>query len=219
MAKKGYTRKRLSQYAGKLIAGRFGGARITKIKMLGYGSFGTVYRIDIDKEPCSVALKVFKLKGQYVNEVAALDKLRPFSSIAMPTVYLTQVASDEFPNDVILMQMMPGRNVFLGYLLRRVPKTKRDLFAMETIRCLEGIHSQKSPSFGPFKNPQYSSWMEYYQPKASKIRIEIMKKYEEGKVKKDLVMLMERAWSHFDEIFSEPVKVRWSWWLTAVLPV
>jgi len=198
-------KKSVAEYATKPVRDHFDGAKIVKIKSIGYGSYGFVYELILDKTPFKLALKVFRLKGQYEKEVAALKLLGSSSTIPIPEIYLTMDAVESFPYDVVFMEMMPGKNAFFDYLLPTMSKDKKEGFAKECVKCLMHIHAVKGPAFGPIDNPAYSSWLDYYKEKVDRIFAGIVAKYQMCDINRDLFELVRKSYGMFNEIFSEPV--------------
>ncbi len=199
-------RKYVEKYARQIVYDHFDNANLIKIRKLGYGSYGFVYELKLDKPPYLLALKAFRIKGQSHEEANALKTLKPHSTIPVPEVYLICEATDEFPYDIIIMQMMPGKNAFLDYLFPTVSKKKREAFARECVNCLVNIHSVKGKAFGPIENPVYPSWLDYYKEKVDKTYFGIVAKYQSCEIDRDLFELVSKSYNMFSEIFSEPVE-------------
>jgi len=196
----------VEKYARQIVKDNFDNAGLTKIRKIGYGSYGFVYELKLDKHPHTVALKVFRIKGQCLKEVNALKTLKPYSTIPIPEVYQIIEATDTFSYDVVLMQMMPGKNAFLDYLFKTVSKKKREAFARECVKCLLKIHAVKNPTYGPIENPAYDSWLDFYKEKVDRIYYGIVAKYQSCQIDRDLFELVKKSYEMFGDIFKEPVK-------------
>lgn len=67
-------------------------------------------------------------------------------------------------------------------------------------------HSKTNDKFGLFEDACYDTWTDYYKPFAAQI-LESTREYnDKGELDDDTFETLEKAFSHFDYIFSEPVE-------------
>ncbi|MBQ6264986.1 MAG: fructosamine kinase family protein [Clostridia bacterium] len=181
-------------------------AKVNSIKYIGGGSFGFVYKAEMDKEPFTVIMKACRTDGLCEREASELILLGADSLIKIPRVYFTFLATTEIPIDFIGMEFVHGTNCFTDFAkLLNSGKTKEH-FADEITTIIHHWHEQTNDKFGLIGNAVYDEWLDFYQPFAREI-LDCAKSLEkDGKLEKKVLDAMERAWSAFDYIFSDKVE-------------
>lgn len=180
-------------------------SKVLDIKFLGGGSYGFAYKVNIDKEPGTLVVKTFKIEGMHRKEAYQLEVLGAHSTIKFPKVYFTYDNTIDKPIDCIAMEYVDGQDAFSNFgLLFKSPKAKR-AFADKLTEEMNSIHSCTAEKFGDIENPTFDNWQDYYKPFA----LDILKKAEEmnknGKLEGFIFNTMKKAYSMYDEIFSEKV--------------
>lgn len=132
--------------------------RVDKIKFIGGGSFGRVYRVTFtDSDP--IALKAYRVQGSQQEEARQLEILSGNTSVRMPEVVFTY---EDNETALLAMSFIEGKNVLNpGFLLKS--KAQKQLFADEVIDGMLEWHSVKGEKFGTLANPVYDSWYDYYK--------------------------------------------------------
>ena len=181
-------------------------AKVTGIKYVGGGSFGFVYKAEIDKEPFTIIMKACRTEGICEREASELTLLGADSLIKIPEVYFTFFATDAIPIDFIGMEFVSGTNCFTDFAKLLNTKKKKERFADEITTVIHHWHEQTNDKFGLIGNAVYDEWLDFYKPFASDILDCARELADSGKLEKKVIDTMERAWSAFDYIFSDKVE-------------
>ncbi|MBR4726266.1 MAG: fructosamine kinase family protein [Clostridia bacterium] len=181
-------------------------ARVTGIQYVGGGSFGFVYKAEIDKAPLTVIMKACRTEGICAREASELALLGADSLIKIPKVYFTFLATAEIPMDFIAMECVPGTNCFTDFAKLLNSKKTKERFADEITTIMRHWHAQTNDKFGLIGHAVNDEWLDYYQPFASEILDCARSLSTDGKLEKNVLDAMERAWAAFDYIFSEKVE-------------
>ena len=199
------TRKQAASYA-KTALKRELPCKVTEIRFIGGGSFGFVYAAQIDKPPYTIILKGFRTADMCEREAAELRRLAKDSIVKVPEVYFTFAATPEVPMDFLGMEKIQGTNCFtdLGKLL--LPKKTKAAFADAVTSAARHWHEQTNDKFGLIGNAVYDTWLDFYRPFAAEILEEARRMARAGRLEKRALSAMERGWTQFDAIFSEPVE-------------
>lgn len=179
---------------------------VKKIKYIGGGSFGFVYKVQIDREPFTVIMKAFRTDGICGREASELTLLGSDSMIKIPKVYFTLPATKEIPMDFICMEFIGGTNCFTDFVKLLNSKKTKEHFADEITTAVHHWHERTNNKFGLIGNAVYDSWLDYYKPFASEILDCSRSLAKDGKLEKEVLDTMERAWAEFEFIFSERVE-------------
>ena len=91
--------KKEAQLFAKTVLENTYGAIVNSIEYVGGGSFGFVYKAEIDKEPFTVIMKACRTDGICAREASELTLLGANSLIKIPKVYFTYNATAEIPID------------------------------------------------------------------------------------------------------------------------
>lgn len=180
--------------------------KVNSIKYVGGGSFGFVFKADIDKEPFSVIMKACRTEGICEREASELTLLGSNSLIKIPKVYFTFLATNEILIDFIGMELVEGSDCFMDFIKLLNSKKSKERFADEITTIIHHWHEQTNDKFGLIGNAVYDEWLDYYQPFAADILECARVLTNRGKLEKKVLTTMERAWSAFDFIFSEKVE-------------
>ncbi len=179
---------------------------VKSVKYVGGGSFGFVYKAEIDHAPYTVIMKACRTKGICAREANELRRLGEDSVVKVPKVYFTFTATQEIPIDFICMEFVEGTNCFTDFgKLLNSRKTKAR-FADEVTSAIRHWHEQTNDKFGLLDHAVYDEWLDFYRPFAEEILEEAKKLESENKLEKNVVVSMERAWAAFSFIFSEKVE-------------
>ena len=181
-------------------------AKVDSIKYVGGGSFGFVFKADIDREPFSIIMKAFRTQGNCEREARELTLLGSNSLIKIPKVYFTFLATDEIPIDFIAMEFVEGTNCFTDFLKLLNSKKAKKRFADEITAIIRHWHEQTNDKFGLIDNAIYDEWLDFYRPFASDVLDCARELTASGKLERKVLDAMERAWSAFGYIFSDKVE-------------
>ena len=181
-------------------------ANVHRIKYVGGGSFGFVFKADIDKKPFSIVMKACRTEGICEREASELTLLGADSLIKIPKVYFTFLATDEIPIDFIGMEFVEGTDCFMDFIKLLNSKKNKERFADEITTIIHHWHEQTNDKFGLIGNAVYDEWLDFYQPFAADILDCARELTNSSKLEKKVFDTMERAWSVFDYIFSDKVE-------------
>ncbi|MBQ4443274.1 MAG: fructosamine kinase family protein [Clostridia bacterium] len=181
-------------------------ATVMNIKYVGGGSFGFVYKVEIDKEPFTIIMKACRTEGICVREANELTLLGSDSLARIPKVYFTFLASPEIPIDFIGMEFVEGTNCFTDFAKLLNSKKAKAHFADDITTIIHHWHERTNDKFGLIGNAVYDEWLDFYQPFALEILDCARDLSNNGKLEKKVIDTMERAWSAFDYIFSDKVE-------------
>ncbi len=181
-------------------------AKVNNIKYVGGGSFGFVYKADIDKDPFTVIMKACRTEGICEREASELTLLGTDSLIKIPKVYFTFLATDEIPIDFIGMEFVEGTNCFTDFAKLLNSKKTKERFADEITTVIHHWHEQTNNKFGLIGNAVHDEWLDFYKPFALEILECARELANSGKLEKKVIDTMERAWTAFDYIFSDKVE-------------
>lgn len=198
--------KKEAQLFAKTVLENTYGAIVNSIEYVGGGSFGFVYKAEIDKEPFTVIMKACRTDGICAREASELTLLGANSLIKIPKVYFTYNATAEIPIDFIGMEFVEGTNCFTDFTKLLNSKKTKERFADEITTVIHHWHEQTNDKYGLIGKAVYDEWLDFYQPFASDILACARELCKSGKLEKKVIHTMERAWSAFDYIFSDKVE-------------
>ncbi len=189
----------------KSIVAEHYACEISSIKYVGGGSFGYVYKVEMQVEPYKLIVKACRVSGMHQSEATALRTLGADSLIHIPKVYFTVDASDDMPMDFIVEEYIAGTDCFTDFKKLFVCKRKKQQFADQIVDALAHWHSKTNDKFGSLDNPQYDSWLDFYKPFVKDILDTAIQMHKDRKINSKTIQTMQIAWDNFDKIFSEPI--------------
>jgi len=198
--------KKEAQKFAKIVLENTYNTTVNSIKYIGGGSFGFVYKADIDKEPFTVIMKACRTEGICEREASELTLLGTDSLIKIPKVYFIFLATADIPIDFIGMEFVEGTNCFTDFVKLLNSKKAKKRFADEITTIIHHWHEQTNDKYGLIGNAVYDEWLDFYQPFAADILDCARELTSSGKLEKKVLDAMERAWSAFDYIFSDKVE-------------
>ena len=198
--------KKEAQEFAKIVLENTYNTTVNSIKYIGGGSFGFIFKADIDKEPFSIIMKACRTEGICEREASELTLLGADSLIKIPKVYFTFIATDEIPIDFIGMEFVEGTDCFMDFIKLLNSKKAKEQFADEITTIIHHWHEQTNDKFGLIGNAVNDEWLDFYQPFALEILECARDLAKSGKLEKKVLVTMERAWSAFDYIFSDKVE-------------
>lgn len=182
------------------------GKKATKLKFIGGGSFGRVYKATVSDGE-TIAVKAYRIQGSQFAEAQQLNLLSENTSVNMPKVVFTY---EDEKTAILAMTFVEGKNVLNpGFLFKS--KKQKQLFANDVIDGMLEWHSVKGEKFGTLTNPVYDSWYAYYQNELQEPWLEALTRLsEEGKFSKKRLQLLYDATEIFNglpEEATEPVLI------------
>ena len=201
----GVTKAQAAAYAKTVLEERLS-CGVRSVRYIGGGSFGFVYRAEIDKAPGTAVMKACRTQGICAREAAELALLGQDSLIKVPEVYFTRLADEQAPVDFICMETVEGTDCFTNVWKLLRPKKEKDAFAEKVTAAMYHWHCRTNDRFGPIGNTVYDGWLDYYRPFAAEILAQAQTLTAAGRLERDVLETMERAWAAFPAIFSEKVE-------------
>ena len=200
------SKREAKTYAAVVLQNRLS-CQTVRMRYLGGGSFGFVYLAELEGvSPGRVVMKAFRAKGLCAREALELQTLGRDSLIAVPKVLFVHEATEDAPIGFLCMEHMPGTDCFTDFRKLLLPKKIKARFSDEVTTIIRHWHEITNDAFGPLNNAVYTVWFDYYRPFAENILQSARVLAEHGELRSRVVSTMERAWSAFDFIFSEPVE-------------
>lgn len=200
-----FNKNEAKAYAIKALENKYE-CKVNSIKFIGGGSFGYVYKVDIDKEPYTVIMKACRTEGICEREAQELALLGADTLIKIPKVLFVCLATAEIPIDFICMEFVEGTNCFTDFAKLLNSKKTKQKFADEITTVIHHWHEQTNDKFGLIGNAVYDEWLDFYKPFAYEILECARDLAKSGKLEKKVIYTMEKAWSAFEYIFSEKVE-------------
>ena len=179
---------------------------VYKARYLGGGSFGYVYKVDIDIPPYTIVMKACRCDNMCEREAFELKLLAKDSLIHIPKIYFTYLKDDIIPIDFICMEYVKGKDCFNDFTKLFLSKARKREFADKVTSAMYVWHSKTNDKFGPIQNPNYDEWFDYYKPFAFDVLQTARNIVNGGKLESYFLDVMELAWDNFDYIFSEKVE-------------
>lgn len=131
---------------------------VEKIKFIGGGSFGKVYKVTLSDGE-QIAIKAFKVQGSQYTEGEQLEILGKHTSVNMPKVFFT-FEDDE--TALLAMSFVEGTNTLNPVFLLK-SKDQKAKYANDVVEGMLQWHSVCGEKFGELSNPKYDTWLEYYR--------------------------------------------------------
>ena len=179
---------------------------IKRISYIGGGSYGYVYACETDKSPYKLIMKACRVDGMCRQEAHAIMLLCEDSLIPMPRVFFTSFSSKDIPLDFICEEFVEGKNCLSPALTVFSSKKAKKEFADRITDAMGFWHRKTNDKFGLIDNAVFDTWLDYYKPFAFEILETARAFCNAGKLGKDVLLVMEKAWDNFDYIFSEHVE-------------
>ena len=173
-----------------------------KIKFIGGGSFGRVYKAVLSDGKV-IAVKVYRVQGSQYEEAQQLEILSRNTSVNMPEVLFT--FKDE-KTAVLAMSFVEGQNVLSPIFLLK-NKEQKQRFAQAVISGMLEWHSVTNDKFGSLSNPIYDSWYDYYKEEKQKPWLAALRELSDnGKFSKKKLQLLVEATELFNNLPEENTK-------------
>lgn len=178
------------------------GKNVEKLKFIGGGSFGRVYRAVLSDGEI-IAVKAYRVQGSQYEEAEQLKILSRNTSAKMPEVLFTY----EDENTAILaMSFVDGQNVLNPMFLFK-NKSQKQKFANDVVAGMLQWHNITNDKFGSLSNPIYDSWYEYYKKEKQEPWLAGLNELaQKGKFSKKNLKLLYEATEIFNNLSDENTK-------------
>ena len=162
---------------------------VTGLKFIGGGSFGKVFK-GVLPDGEYIILKVYRIKDMNKNEAKQLKILSQSTTVTMPEVYFTY---NDNQVEMLAMSFIEGSNA-LNPLFLLKNKEQKQKFADSVISGMMELHSVTNNKFGPIDNPNYDSWLQYYDENILTPKLSGLKELsEKGKYNKNKYETLVKA--------------------------
>jgi len=191
-------------YLQQLAENKFGTA-VKAIKYIGGGSYGLVYRAEIESAPRILVLKAYRVKDMHLTEKMQIELLSQHSGIPFPKIYFAHSADDTIPVDALAMEYIDGVNAFNPLFMLK-SKAKRMQFGELIAKNSIQLHTVTNAKFGYLDNPVYETWNAFYYRFAADVLERTKEFVHTGQFAKKHLMTMQKAFDNFDKVFCEKVE-------------
>lgn len=169
--------------------------KVIDISSIGNGATSTCYFVEITDSPFKLVVKTSIHYDLILEEKNMNDFLRKNVSFKVPETYFLEEKNGISYLGMEFIQGSSGRTLKIKQI-----KDKKHL-ANHIIDCFINMQSVHNDKFGPYENPSYTSWKEYYKEFFDKIYEFSSKKYEKGEINKITIKALNLIKINFDEIF------------------
>jgi fructosamine-3-kinase len=172
-----------------------------RIISFGGGFYGRVFLASINKEPYNVIVKIYLFPQKASKEALQINILSKYSLIKMPIIYYIHESSNFIPNDILLMEYIPGINAGKNDLI--FTEENRLNIAEKIVDNLISYHKTiNEKGFGEISSVTYEpNWNDFYEKKAIEIMYKAEKMYTNGRINDNILKTMNRAIKYYDKIF------------------
>lgn len=167
-----------------------------KIKFIGGGSYGRVYKAVLDNGEV-IAVKAYRLQNSQYSEARQLEILSQNTSVKMPRVLFTY---EDEETAILAMSFCPGQNV-LNPLFLLKSKQQKQAFAEAVVSGMLEWHSVTNGNFGILENAVYDSWYDFYKSEMQEPWLKGLEKLTcNGKFSRKNLNLLKEASVLFDKV-------------------
>lgn len=178
------------------------GKNAEKLKFIGGGSFGRVYKAVLSDGE-TIAVKAYRVQGSQYEEAEQLTLLSANTSVKMPEVLFTY---EDEETAILAMTFVDGQNVLNPMFLLK-SKSQKQKFANDVVAGMLQWHNVTNDKFGSLGNPVYDSWYEYYKKEKQEPWLAGLNELtQKGKFSKKKLQLLIEATELFNNLPEENTK-------------
>jgi aminoglycoside phosphotransferase (APT) family kinase protein len=188
----------------KRVAEKCLGRTPTAVAALGGGFYGRVFRVDLDRAPHRVIVKLYLFPGLHRPEAVQLTTLAAHALLRVPKVHALHDADPDVPHDALVMEWIDGINAGdVGSLPARdrariAAQIVENLIAWHRIVHVEGFGALGGATFAADGREAYRAEAEAHHRLAARM-------HAGGRIDDTVKRVVDRAWANFDAIFSAPL--------------
>ncbi len=168
---------------------------VTNVSSVGNGATASCYCVEIVDFPFRLIVKTSKHFELMCEEKSMNEYLRKNVSFKIPETYFITKENNVSYLGMEFIDGASGRTLKLKHI-----KDKKHL-ANNIVDCFIDMQNVHNDKFGPFDNPTYYSWKEYYKEFFDKIYTFANDKYNKGELNKKIFKALNLIHINFDEIF------------------
>ncbi len=178
------------------------GKNVEKLKFIGGGSFGRVYKAVLS-DGRTIAVKAYRVQGSQYEEAGQLKLLSANTTVKMPEVLFTY---EDEETAILAMTFVDGQNVLNPIFLLK-SKEQKQKFANDVVSGMLQWHNVTNDRFGSLGNPIYDSWYEYYKKEKQEPWLAGLNELaQKGKFSKKNLKLLYEATEIFNNLSDENTK-------------
>ena len=178
------------------------GKNVEKLKFIGGGSFGRVYRAVLSNGR-TIAIKAYRVQGSQYEEAGQLKLLSANTTVKMPEVLFTY---EDEETAILAMTFVDGQNVLNPIFLLK-SKEQKQKFANDVVSGMLQWHNVTNDKFGSLGNPIYDSWYDYYKKEKQEPWLAGLNELaQKGKFSKKNLKLLYEATEIFNNLSDENTK-------------
>ena len=172
---------------------------ITDCKLIGGGSFGRVYKVQLS-DGQTIAVKAYRIQGSQHQEAEQLRILSANTNVPMPQVLFT---FEDTQTALLAMSFAGGQNVLNPLFLFKT-KAQKQKFAEDVISGMLCWHRVQNENFGTLSNAVYESWYDFYRTEKQIPWLAALRKLtENGKFSPKKMQLLTDATALFNALPEE----------------
>ena len=178
------------------------GKNVEKLKFIGGGSFGRVYKAVLS-DGRTIAVKAYRVQGSQYEEAGQLKLLSANTSVKMPEVLFTY---EDEETAILAMTFVDGQNVLNPIFLLK-SKEQKQKFANDVVAGMLQWHNVTNDRFGSLGNPIYDIWYENYKKEKQEPWLAGLNELaQKGKFSKKNLKLLYEATEIFNNLSDENTK-------------
>ena len=168
---------------------------VTKVFPVGNGNTASCYCVEITDSPFKLVVKTSTHYDLTCEEKKMNDFLRENVSFKIPETYFL---IEKNGVSYLGMEFIDGVS---GRVIKKNQIKDKKHLANNILDCFINMQSVHNDKFGPYEDPSYSSWKEYYKEFFNKIYDFTLNKYDTKEVNKSIMKALNLIRVNFDEIF------------------
>lgn len=187
------------------------GISALSITHVGKGASGSVYRVDCCDKPEKIAIKISEHSELITKEADMLMFLKEKTNSKIPDVYFS-CKTDDF--GILAMEFIDGTSPTPKNLWYKTNKKHLAESIVDNLLVIQQAHNDK---FGPYDEPIYDTWYDYYKEFAKEIYDFSLLMSTEGKLDATVMKAVEASYNNLHKILKEktgkPTLIHGDYWL------
>ena len=179
----------------KTIVERELNTTVKNVYSVGNGHTASCYCVDITDSPFKLVVKTCKHYELTCEEKKMNDFLREKVNFKIPETYFIAKKNNI---TYLCMEFIDGES---GRTIKTKNIKDKNHLSNNIVDCFLNLQSVHNDKFGPYENPTYLSWKEYYKEFFNKIYNFTLNKYKNKEVNKTVIKALNLININFDEIF------------------
>lgn len=165
----------------------------------GKGFYGRVFKVTLAVAPFVLSVKLFDEPQYMVMQASEQGFMHSLGVVKVPAVFHVFQTQD---TNALVMEWAEGDN--LGQMPLPNQPT-RDAIGWDVVDQAVALHGVTNPTYGYLSGKQFPTWQSFYRDLSRQMLDRINSGSDRGLLDKAYLELMQYAYEHFDDIFSEQV--------------